>query len=287
MRHGFLLIDKPVGPTSHDVVGTVRRTLGERSIGHLGTLDPLASGLMVLAVGRKALKVVEFFNDLPKSYDAVLQCGAVSTTYDMEGVIEELPRKAGWEPPVDASRIQALIDDHFVGKIHQVPPAYSAVSIGGERAYRKARRGEAVELPGRDVTISSCTIVHYAYPRITLRVTCEAGTYIRSLAHDLGHKLGCGAYLTALRRTQVGDWPLDDAVSLDAVTWTSVLPLKDVLQSFPQRVLTDDEWEHLQHGRLINGTCKPVTVAWYDDLPVAILEESHKFPGKIKPRKVL
>lgn len=287
MRHGFLLIDKPRGPTSHDIVGHLRRSLHERDIGHLGTLDPLADGLMVLAVGAKALKVVELFVGLGKEYVAVIKFGAVSSTYDAEGVIEEQPRKAGWEPPVDASRIQALIDDHFVGKISQVPPVYSAIHVGGERAYKKAMRGESVEMKARETTIQECRVIDYAFPLVTLRVRCDSGTYIRSLAHDLGQTMRCGGYLESLRRTKVGEWEVGDAKAPDKAAWADVLPLKDILKSLPRLPLTPEQWGEIKHGRSIPGTCALNTIAWYEELPVALLERSRKQEGMMKPRKVL
>ncbi len=289
MRHGFLLIHKPLGPTSHDVVAQVRRILSERKIGHLGTLDPLASGLMVLAVGAKALKVVELFNALPKVYEAEVTLGIESSTYDSEGVLETLKPKAGWLPPDDASRIQAIIDDRFLGKISQVPPAFSAIHVDGERAYRKAMRGENVEMKARETKISVCKVIDYHYPIVRLGVHCDSGTYIRSLAHDLGFSLRCGGYLSALVRTAVGEWSLKNAYAPDAVNWTHVLPLKDILLGLEKRDLSPAEWEEIRNGRPIEGDMDPEIpcIAWFEDLPVALLERSRKREGMLKPRKVL
>lgn len=244
---------------------------------------------MVLAVGTKALKVVEFFVGLEKEYIADLRLGAVSTTYDAEGVIENIPLKAGWVIPEDSSRIQTLITDHFVGKISQVPPIYSAIHVGGERAYRKAQRGENVEMKARETTIHSCSVTAYAFPKVTLCVHCDSGTYIRSLAHDLGQTLHCGAYLTALRRTKVGEWSIANAKKTTDVVWTDVIPLKDVLKTMQGKAITALEWEELQHGRTIEGTCPDhhPFVAWFEDLPVAILERDRRAEGRLKPRKVL
>lgn len=288
MRHGFLLIDKPRGPTSHDVVAIVRRSFGEGKIGHLGTLDPLADGLMVLAVGSKALKVVELFGKLSKTYVAELTLGATSTTYDAEGMITETKLKAGWEPPVDASRIQALIDDRFLGKIQQVPPAFSAIHVGGERAYREAMRGENVEMKARETTITECKVVEYAYPILQLSVNCSSGTYIRSLAHDLGESMRCGAYLSALRRTKVGEWNVKNAQTPGAAMWADVIPLKEVLLPFGGIEVDEAGFTELTFGRSILGTVttdRPI-FAWYQDLPVAMLENDSKRKGMLKPRKV-
>lgn len=273
MRHGFLLIDKPAGMTSHDVVAIVRRALHERSVGHLGTLDPLATGLLVLAIGRKALKVVELFNHLDKSYDADVRFGAVSTTYDAEGVLEKVLPPMGWHPP-EQGELQRLLQDRFIGTIAQVPPAYSAISIGGERAYRKARQGLDVELPSRTVRIDSCSVLQYAYPSLTLHVRCGSGTYIRSLAHDLGQMVHAGAYLAGLRRTHVGTWSLAGSRAPEQVTWNDVLPLKDVLVGLPRRDISVAEYEDLRCGRNIEADVPELTIAWHDELPVALLVQA-------------
>ncbi len=284
MRHGFLLIDKPSGITSHDAVEVVRRTLPETHAGHLGTLDPAATGLLVMAVGRKALKAVELFNRLPKRYEAGIRLGAVSTTYDGEGVIEEVKLPGGWVVP-DQVTIQCAIADRFVGKISQVPPSYSAIKVGGERAYRKMRQGRDVELAARQVEITACTILSYAYPDLALDVACGSGTYIRSLAHDLGRLLRCGGYLKSLRRTKVGHWSVTDAVPPGKAAWPRVLPLKDILNSFPRRELTSREFQALGYGQDIPGSMVPQTIGWHEDLPVALLEQ--KGEGMLHARKML
>lgn len=289
MRHGFLLVRKPTGPTSHDIVGIVRRTLGEKSIGHLGTLDPMAEGLLVLAVGSKALKVIELFSGMTKEYDAEVMLGKESTTYDGEGDISDRKLFSGWQPPEDVTKVQAMLQDRFVGTTTQVPPQFSAIKVGGTRAYRKAQRGESVEMKGRTVSITECRIQHYAYPRLSLHVACGSGTYIRSLAHDIGELLRCGGYLSALKRTKVGEWSVADAKDPDHVAWGDVLPLKEVLSDLPRRELTESEWEETKHGRSIDGSLSPgeTLIAWYDGLPVAILEKNPKQDGKVKPKKVL
>jgi tRNA pseudouridine55 synthase len=284
MRHGFLLINKPIGPTSHDIVAIVRRVLPEQHIGHLGTLDPAAEGLLVLAVGSKALKVVELFKGLPKAYEAEVRLGAVSTTYDREGMITETPAKPGWEMPEPAA-VQRMLNEKFTGKIAQVPPAASAIHIGGERAYRKMRQGRSVDLPPRDVTITECTLVAYTHPDVRLFVRCGSGTYIRSLAHDFGAALRIGGYLSALRRTEVGGWRFEHAVAPERARWTDVLPLKEVLKSFPGVTLTAEEARDLSFGKNIAYQVTPDTIAWCDDLPIAILEPTED--GKAHGRKVL
>lgn len=286
MRHGFLLIDKPRGPTSHGAVAMVRRALNERDIGHLGTLDPAASGLLVLAVGSKALKVIEFFSGLGKEYIADVHFGAVSTTYDSEGVRETVATKPGWSEP-DKGHIQRAIDQRFTGKIEQVPPSHSAVHIAGVRAYDLARKGIEVEMPKRTVEISKCTVLSYAYPHLRLNVHVSSGTYIRSLAHDLGDVLRCGGYLENLRRTSVGEWSVDRAVTPDAATWTNVLPLKDVLARFTRIDITAEEAEHLRHGRKIQREVSAGTWAWFEGLPIAVLVPAKDGSRMAQPRKVL
>lgn len=286
MRHGFLLIDKPIGFTSHDAVAVVRKTLGERKVGHLGTLDPEASGLLVLAVGAKALKVVELFNDLTKEYDAGVRFGAVSTTYDKEGTLEEVERTPGWPEPSETD-IQNAIRNNFLGEIEQVPPAYSAISVGGERAYKKMRQGKGVDLPARTVQIDVCDIASYAYPDLVLHVDCGSGTYIRSLAHDMGSVLRCGAYLSSLRRTKVGEWLVQDAVHPEKVAWAHVQPLKDVLTPFDSVEVSPEEAVDLSHGKAISREVKPDVIAWCEGLPIAILLPLKDGSRQTRARKVL
>lgn len=289
MRHGFLLVRKPRGPTSHDTVGQVRRLLNEPHIGHLGTLDPMAEGLLVLAVGSKALKVIELFMGLPKEYEAEVTMGSESTTYDAEGEISKRKTSGGWVPPEDVSMMQKVLNERFTGTVDQVPPVYSALKIGGTRAYRKAQRGESVEMKSREVAITECRILSYDYPILKLHVACGSGTYIRSLAHDIGETFRSGAYLSGLIRTSVGEWSVDNSLAPDAVAWGNVMPLKEVLASLPKRELQDAEWNELQFGRSIEGIMEndlPL-IGWYGELPVVILEKNPKKEGMLKPRKVL
>lgn len=286
MRHGFLLVHKPKGPTSHDVVEMVRRSLREPHIGHLGTLDPLAAGLLALAVGSKALKVIELFQGLRKEYRADVRFGAVSSTYDCEGILQEVRRHPGWTPP-DAQTLQKLIETRFQGVIEQMPPAYSAIRVNGVRAYRRARQGVAVTPAPRRIFVQECRILSYAYPELTLAIACGAGTYIRSLAHDLGQCLRCGGYLKDLRRTRVGEWRLEDTVSPEAAVWSGVLPLKDILQAFPRIELTAVEAEDIRHGKNIVREVQKNTIGWCDELPIVILEPARDGSRAAHPRKVL
>ena len=286
MRHGFLLIDKPTGPTSHGVVSQIRRSLHEPSVGHLGTLDPAASGLLVLAIGAKALKVIEFFQDLSKEYEASIRFGAVSSTYDREGAIEAVKPKPGWQVP-DELKLRRIIEDRLTGDIAQIPPAFSAIHIDGKRAHELARRGNYVHLPARPVHIEKCDILTYEFPHLSLRIACGSGTYIRSLAHDLGQLSGFGAYLDNLRRTRVGGWRIEDAHSPESAAWGDVIPLKDVLSAFNAIEVTDGEEKDIRCGKNIQREVKAETFAWHDGLPIAVLVPSKDGSRTAHPRKVL
>lgn len=285
MRHGFLLIDKPEGPTSHDIVAQVRRALGERKVGHLGTLDPAASGLMVLAVGAKALKTIELFPELPKEYEARVTFGVESSTYDRDGVLEDVVRKPGVPEP-DIHVVHETIRNHVLGKIRQIPPAHSAVHIDGERAYAKARRGEAVQVPEREVEISACEILSFTYPELTLRIACSSGTYIRSIAHDLGRLLRCGGYLSGLRRTKVGDWSVEDAHTTEDAAWGQVIPMKDLLTHLPAVELNAAEAEDIRFGRSIQREVQADSIAWHNGLPIAVLIPLKDGTRQARARKV-
>ncbi|MEK9166818.1 MAG: tRNA pseudouridine(55) synthase TruB [Patescibacteria group bacterium] len=208
---GFIIIDKPTGWTSHDVVAKMRGVLKERKIGHLGTLDPLATGVLVLAVGRDATKQISQFMKLDKEYEATMELGKVSDTYDTEGKVESLP--IGDFGPEEIVRVM----ESFCGESLQMPPAFSAKKIGGKKAYELARAGLPVELKPVMVKMRLWDI-SIEMPIVKFKVEVSSGTYIRSLVHDIGQKLGCGAVLTALRRTRVGDFKLEDAKKIEDFT---------------------------------------------------------------------
>jgi tRNA pseudouridine55 synthase len=206
----ILLIDKPAGITSHDVVDEVRHIYKTRRVGHAGTLDPFATGLLIVAVG-KATKTIQQFVGLDKEYITTARLGATSDTYDLTGQITE--RNA--EPMTRDDILAALIS--FKGGYAQKAPAFSAKKVHGQKLYEMARRGEDVEnlRPIKQVDISDIELLDYQWPEVTFRVVCSSGTYIRSLANDLGEKLGCGAYLTALRRTRIGQYKIENAKKLE------------------------------------------------------------------------
>lgn len=208
---GLLLIDKPTGMSSFDIIRVLRRQTGIRKIGHCGTLDPMASGLMLMVVGGATKRATEL-TKLDKTYEAVIALGATSSTGDAEG---ELTTVSGHQPT--HAEVEAAVAAH-TGRITQTPPAYSAIKINGVAAYKRIRRGEEVMMPAREVTVYSSRLTAYRYPEIHLTSEVSSGTYIRTLAADIGATLGTGAYLSGLRRTVVGEYSLDQASQLESIT---------------------------------------------------------------------
>lgn len=212
MDDGILLIDKTAGMTSFGVVARVRRVFSERlgkkvKIGHTGTLDPFATGLLILVIGKECKNAISY-SKLDKVYEATICLGKTSTTGDPDGEITDI---SGSIPTLSAIR---SVLAGFIGEIVQRPPIFSAINIGGQRAYKLARAGKKVEMPERQVTIYSLELIDYAYPEIKIRTHVSSGTYIRSLAEDIGKELGTGAYCTKLRRTNIADWNIKQAKSL-------------------------------------------------------------------------
>jgi tRNA pseudouridine55 synthase len=242
-----LLVDKPVGPTSHDVVARVRRALGTRAVGHTGTLDPFASGLLVVLVG-KATRLARFVQQRPKTYAATARLGARTATDDLTGAaIAAVP---GLHEPPDRQAVEAAMRS-FVGPQKQRPPAFSAKHVAGERSHVMARRGEAPELAESDIVVHAVELTGYDFPTLTFRTTVSAGTYIRALARDLGERLGMGAYLTALRREAIGELRVEQAITLEQVTPEALLPPLAVLGHLPRIEVSEDEAVDLGHGRTI------------------------------------
>ena len=202
---GFLIVDKPGGATSFSMVSLVRRLSGVRRVGHAGTLDPLASGVLPIAVGA-ATRLIEYLDDAAKTYVAVVRLGAATTTYDAEGEVTDTHDASA----VSRDEVESTLRD-FVGEIEQVPPRFSALKVAGKPMYAYAREGAAVTPQPRRVRIDSIRLLRYANPDAEIEVVCGKGTYIRSLAHDLGARLGCGAHLAALRRTSSGGFTLAEA----------------------------------------------------------------------------
>lgn len=248
---GLLLVDKPAGISSFGAIARLRRAYG-RKLGHTGTLDPFATGLLVVLHGR-ATRLAPYLGGLDKRYLATVQFGITSTTDDPEGETTATGRTTTEEA------IRSALPA-FIGEIEQVPPAASAVHVGGERAYRRFRRGEDVTVPARRVTVQGITMLDFDHDTQTaqLDIACGPGTYIRSIARDLGTVLGTGAHLTALRRTEVGSFSVTDAAAPDAIadaepgTIAWAAPLR-AIPTLPQHVLTAAECNDVRHGRRIAG----------------------------------
>lgn len=206
---GIWLVHKPVGQSSFKSVAQLRKLTGIRKVGHTGTLDPLAEGLMVLLAGKEYTRQAQGLTKLDKVYELEITLGEFSSTDDGEG---EKKRVSNREPSIEEIQIAV---DQLTGEIMQTPPIYSAIKVGGKRAYSLARKGEAPELAARPVTLYWWRDVQYSYPKLTAAVKVSSGTYIRSLARSLGESLGTGAFLSALKRTEIGDFLLADAVRLE------------------------------------------------------------------------
>jgi tRNA pseudouridine55 synthase len=247
---GVLVLDKPAGMTSHDVVDRVRRVFGTRKVGHAGTLDPDATGVLVLGLGR-ATRFLMYSQDAPKRYSAVAQFGVTTTTQDASGEIVSTSSAAN----LDRSAVLAATRP-FVGAIEQLPPMVSAVKVRGERLYRKARRGEEVDRPPRPVTVYEFDVTVFEpgpQARATLSVECSAGTYVRTLVHDLGQRLGCGAHLSSLCRTAAGGFTLEDAVALQKLEADCLRPLEEIVRPLARLDIDDDQAAAVGNGKPITA----------------------------------
>jgi tRNA pseudouridine55 synthase len=241
-----VLVAKPAGPTSHDVVDVVRRALGVTRVGHLGTLDPFAAGLLVLVAGR-ATRLAPFAAGWTKDYEGVIRLGTVTTTDDGTGAVVGTSEQ--WRT-LDRGQVAAVLAE-FRCAYDQRPPAFSAVKVDGERAYRRARRGEPVTLEPRRVEVHELTLVDFAPPDVRFRAGVTAGTYLRSLARDVGERLGCGAHLAELTRSRVGPFRLEDAVAPAAVTPGAVRHPAALVGDLPRREMDEAERTFVVHGRSI------------------------------------
>lgn len=212
MNEGFLIVNKPAGPTSHDMVDKMRRITGVKKIGHAGTLDPFARGVLILAIGRSATKRLGELAKKDKEYLADLRLGATTDTYDRTGrLIEE---KTITPPPQE--EIEKTLG-RFSGEQKQVPPMYSAKKIRGKKLYELARQGKEIKREAVPITVHRLELEKYDFPELRIRVKCSSGTYLRTLAHDIGQTLGCGAYLEELQRTAVGKHTIDQAVYIEKI----------------------------------------------------------------------
>lgn len=281
--NGFLLINKPKGITSFDVIRKVRKVLNMRKIGHAGTLDPMATGLLLLALG-EGTKLLEYLIKKDKTYLAEVRFGAVSTTFDAEGEITE----TGTEGKTDTVSVFEAVQQKFLGNIEQVPPKYSALKINGEKAYDLARRGEEVKLNARQVKIYRNEISNYQYPNLKLEIDCSTGTYIRSIANDLGEELGCGGYLTALQRTKIGKFDLENAIELEDVSAEKVLPIEWGAKDFIQVEITEKEHNKILQGQQItlkySLNNKTIVACFFQKRLVSICQYD-KERGRLQPVK--
>ena len=224
---GFLLIDKPRGLTSHDVIYRLRKKLGIKRIGHAGTLDPMATGLLVVGVG-PATRFLPFLQLEPKEYEFRVEFGRTTETYDTEGsVTSERPVPADLESRISAGLCQ------FLGDIEQMPPVYSAVKKDGRPLYSYARKGEAVERKARRIRIEELGMTRLDSPSAEFKVVCSSGTYVRSIAHDLGERVGCGGHATSIRRTRAGRFSVSDAVDLETVSAGDIINARAALAPMP------------------------------------------------------
>lgn len=252
---GVLVVDKPAGPTSHDVVARVRRALRERRIGHTGTLDPLATGVLPLVVG-SATRLAVFLSGDDKEYVADVRLGSSTDTYDAGGtVVHQTPARTPDE--VTSDELAETLES-FRGTYEQVPPAFSAKKVGGVASYKLARRSQATALAPAAVTVKALTVEEFGRGYLRLRVTSSAGFYVRALAHELGERLGCGAHLEALRRTRAGSFTEADAVALDVVEAEGPLAAARLLRGdrllpeFPAVVLNERGLRRASHGNSLS-----------------------------------
>jgi tRNA pseudouridine55 synthase len=281
--HGLLVLDKPPGITSRDAVDRAAKWFPRKTkIGHAGTLDPMATGVLVLAIGQ-ATRLIEYVQAMPKVYRARIRLGATSDTDDADGVVT--PNPAATKVTLEAFRT-AL--DEFVGEIEQVPPAYSAARVEGRRAYDLARRGHEVVLAPRPVRIDQIDLLAYAWPDLDLDISCGKGTYIRSIARDLGRALGVGGYLTSLRRLQIGPFLPDAAVPLDADAETArsrMLPLAAAVSWLPSVRVTAEEARRLRNGLSVPATGEGEVAAY--DAARALIAVGRVDAGALRPDKVM
>ncbi|MCP4230885.1 MAG: tRNA pseudouridine(55) synthase TruB [bacterium] len=285
VNEGLLVVDKPSGPTSSDIVTYIRKKLRVKKAGHCGTLDPAASGVLLVVFG-KATRLAEYTNDYRKRYEAVIHLGITTDTDDAEGVIivESEP------PEIGKNELSAVLSG-FIGEIEQRVPAYSAVKVGGERLYKKARRGDDIDAPVRRVAIYDIEILDFALPKIWLSIECGSGTYIRSLARDIGERLGCGAHLAGLIRTGVGPYSLDTACKPGELGQLEsdepyFVPFDEMLPELPAIELDFADAEAITFGRKLKQTNEPSSTRvrlLYRGRLLAIVRVGE---GVIEPEKV-
>ena len=260
--NGIVIVDKPQGWTSQDVTARLRRVFNTRRIGHGGTLDPMATGVLPVFVGR-ATRAVEFFEHADKVYEATLQLGVITDTEDITGTVLE-------EKPVSVSESDLLaVLEQFRGEIQQIPPMYSAIKVNGQKLYDLARQGKEVERKSRTITIFALDLLEFAGDTAKIRVHCSKGTYIRTLCKDIGLALGCGGCMAALRRTAAGNYPIGQAVALETLLETEnpeqyLLAVDSIFSTYPEVVLTEKQTLRCRNGNSFSIDLPDGTYRAYD-----------------------
>src|SRR5262245_8720755 len=275
--NGVLVIDKPEGMTSHDVVLTIRKKFRTPKVGHFGTLDPMATGVLPVALG-KATRFGQFISSSPKVYEGAIRFGFATNTYDRDGT------PTTGERPLEGDVEKAM--QSLIGVLDQVPPPFSAKKIGGVPSYKLARKNRTIEMPASRVHIERFDMLALNAPWMTFRVVCSPGTYIRSLAHDLGQRLGCGAHLTALRRTQSGEFLIENAEPLATCSASGIIPIESLLSSVPMIEVSGTEETRVLHGNEIQTAVNAPLARIFNKkgefIAVAAVEN-----GWVRPRLVL
>ena len=285
---GLLNLDKPIGVTSRDVVDRVSRPLRKVKVGHAGTLDPLASGVLVLCVG-SATRLIEYVQQMPKTYVATIRLGATSDTLDADGQVVEMIA-----PPIPSEQEvrSALLTQ--VGTIQQLPPQFSALKVGGKRAYDLARAGETVELKARAIEVYQIELLEYQWPNLKLQIDCGSGTYIRSIARDIGEILGCGGLIAVLTRTRIGPFLQADGIDPETLTLETIpgllRPAIEAVAALPRVILSVEERERITRGQTIEArdsmTLGEVALIGPTQELVAIADVDTVF-RKIAPKRLL
>jgi len=277
---GILVIDKPEGMTSHDVVRRVRKLLATHRVGHLGTLDPMATGVLPLCIG-KATRIGRFFASSPKEYVGEIRLGFTTDTYDREGTSTSPGQ------PVLKTEDEIRQEMHgLTGNLEQTPPAFSAKKWGGVPSYKFARQGRPVDNVPVPVNVREFTMTAFRTPLLEFRVVCSGGTYVRSLAHDLGQRVGCGAHLESLRRLKSGDFTIEQSVALDRAGRSDVISIDSLLAAWPRIEVSHVAEDRVRHGNPINADVAPGFVRIFNKegefLAVALAES-----GWARPQVVL
>ena len=275
---GVLVVNKPLAMTSHDVIDRLRKILHTRRIGHAGTLDPNAEGILLACVNN-ATKVAQFLTEHDKEYEAVIKLGTSTDTYDGNGKIIKTEK----DLKINPERIKEAILS-FKGKIWQIPPLYSAIKYKGKKLYQYARAKEKVDRKKREVEIKDIKIQSINIPYVELKIKCSKGTYVRSLAHDLGEKLGCGAYLYSLRRTQVGPFRLNKALSLESISEAQsegriqeiLVAIEEALSHLPSVVVKEGFAQRVQHGVPLESASVMSTEGGFDQNQIISLKDGQR-----------